>query len=262
MGFKRIIRFQNDFEQGQEKPVNSTLETSDSSKNDTLKVEQLERIWRPESPLECRIDPRSFEGEWIEHKPTTMHQKRIMRIYQDAKGEGRLHAFTCMTIYPSVKDGKLVYQKGLPVVTGFSQRDWEKMLKEFNPSRNSRQMTLTEYMCKILFIIQKLVKSGYEIEAAWEMVCDASQKIGHYRNSYNAKDDFGPKGSRNVCGFYDLGNIGKLIATDPWKRDSGFWVVGDYDPDYFPVVDLRYKYYYNKWLDAGFYFSVGMLAMD
>ena len=214
-----------------------------------------------ESELECRIDPSIFVGAWLEHQPTSRRQKETLDLYQDAKAKGRLHAFTCMTIDTSVKDGKLVYQKGLPIKTGFSQRQWAKMLKDYNPSRNSRQMTRTEYACRNLFLIQRLVESGYEIAEAWEAVCDDSRKIGHYRNSDNPKNDFEPTGSREVCGFCDLGNAWKFLAEDPWEEAGGFWAAGgccDYGSNYYPVADL----YHCDGVGNVSNYGVGMLALD
>lgn len=214
-----------------------------------------------ESELECRIDPNIFVGEWLEHQPTTPRQKETLALYQEAKAKGRLHAFTCMTVDPSVKDGKLVYQKGLPIKTGFSQRQWAKMLKEYNPSRNSRQMTRTEYACRNLFLIQRLVESGYKIEEAWRAVCDDSREIGHYYNSDNAKGDFEPTGSREVCGFCDLANAWKFIAEDSWEEAGGFWAAGGdfyYDCYDFPVADLDH---YGD-VDCECICGVGMLALD
>lgn len=214
-----------------------------------------------ESELECRIDPSIFAGEWLEHQPTSRRQKEILDLYQDAKAKGRLHAFSCMTIDTSVKDGKLVYQKGLPIKTGFSQRQWAKMLKDYNPSRNSRQMTRTEYACRNLYLIQKLVESGYEIAEAWEAVCDDSRKIGHYRNSDNPKNGFEPTGSREVCGFCDLGNAWKFLAEDPWEEAGGFWAAGgnfSNGSGNYPVADL-YRSNYVDYDDGN---GVGMLALD
>ena len=214
-----------------------------------------------ESKLECRIDPNLFAGEWLNHQPTTPRQKETLHLYLDAKAKGRLHTFTCMTIDPSVKDGKLVYQKGLPIKTGFSQRQWAKMLREYNPSRNSRQMTRTEYACRNLFLIQRLVESGYEIEEAWKVICDDSKKIGHYRNSDNPKGTFEPTGSREVCGFCDLANAWKFIAEDPWEKAGGFWAAGGnyyYDSKNNPVADL--DHFYDVDGDNGN--GVGMLALD
>ncbi len=214
-----------------------------------------------ESELECKIDPNIFAGAWLEHKPTTRWQEVTLTLYQDAKTKGRLHTFTCMTIDASVKDGKLVYQKGLPIKTGYSQEKWAKMLKDYNPIRNSRQMTRTEYACRNLFLIQKLVKSGYGIAEAWEAVCDDSRKIGHYSNSDNPKNYFEPTGSREVCGFCDLGNAWKFLAEDPWEKVGGYWSAGGNFMDNSvgtPVADLIHIYNVGDGNNSG----VGMLALD
>lgn len=226
-----------------------------------FEIEENETSSTSESELECKIDPNIFAGTWLKHQPTTKRQKETLALYQDAKAKGRLHTFTCMTIDPSVKDGKLVYQKGLPTKTGFSQNQWEKMLKDYNPSRNSRQMTRTEYACRNLFLIQRLVKSGYEIDEAWKAVCDDSKNIGHYCNSDNNKYDFEPTGSREVGGFCDLGNSWKFIAEDPWEESGGYWIAGgsfNNRSNDNPVADLVY---FNN-VVIGDYDSVGMLALD
>lgn len=210
-----------------------------------------------ESELECRINPNIFAGRWLEHHPTTRRQKETLTLYQDAKAKDRLHAFTCMTIDASVEDGKLVYQKGMPLKTGFSHREWAKMLKDYNPSRNSRQMTRTEYAVRNLYLIQRLVESGYEIAEAWKVVCDDSRKIGHYRSLDNSKYYLEPTGSREVCGFCDLGNTWKLLAEDPWEEAGGFWVAGGYSYDN-PVADLLH--YDTVYIVVDF--GVGMLALD
>lgn len=211
--------------------------------------------------FERKIDPETFKGEWLNHIPTTANQKMILNLYQNAKANGRLHTFTCMAIDPSIKDGKLVYEKGLKPAVGFSQKECEKMLKEYDPSRNSRQMTRTEYACRCLFIIQELVKSGYEVDEAWIVVCDNSTEIGHYGNSYNAECCFEPTGSREIVGFYDLGNTWKLLAEDPWHKDDGYWAAGgNYcDSGYeCPVADLCHFDDVDDVNDGG----VAMLALD
>lgn len=188
-------------------------------------VEMEIAILRGSSELECRIDPSIFNGGLINHKPTTRRQQKTLKIYHEAKVKGKLHAFSCMTIDPSIKDGKLIYQKGLPPAVGLTPKEWKKILREYNPSRNTRQMTPIEYECKNLFLIHKFMKCGYAENEAWTIVCDNSEKIGHYRNSDNAKECFEPTGSREVCGFYDLGNVCKLLAEDPWDDESNeFWM--------------------------------------
>jgi len=213
------------------------------------------------SELECRIDPNIFAGAWLEYQPTSKRQKETLDLYQDAKAKCRLHAFTCMTIDPCVKDGKLVYQKGLSIKTGFSQRQWEKMMKDYNPSRNSRQMTRTEYACRNLYLIQKLVESGYEIAEAWKAVCDDYRKIGHYSNSDNNKYDFEPTGSREVCGFCDLGNAWKFIANDPWEEAGGFWVGGGCYEDHGCCSPVSYLNHHDT-VYIGLYYGIGMIVLD
>lgn len=136
------------------------------------------------------------------------------------------------------------------------------MLKDYNPSRNSRQMTRTEYACRNLYLIQKLVESGYEIAEAWKTVCYDSRKIGHYRNSNNPKNDFEPTGSREVCGFCDLGNAWKFLAEDPWEEAGDFfWAAGGGYVNWshhYPVADLCLSYD----VDNEANFGVGMLALD
>lgn len=215
-----------------------------------------------ESELECRIDPSTFAGEWLNHKPTTWMQREILNLYLNAKNKNMLHAFTCMTIDPAVVDGKLVYQKGLTIKTGLSQNQWVKMLKAYNPSRNSRQMTRTEYACRNLFIIQNLVESGCEIAEAWEAVCDDSKNIGHYRNSDNAKNYFEPTGSREVCGFTDLGNAWKFIAADPWDNIGGYWVAGGNYGSYSDSNPVANSMHYEYVDDDLVTYCVGMLALD
>lgn len=177
---------------------------------------------------EIEIDPRNFEGGcWINHHPTTRIQEQTLGIYLDAKKNGRLKPFTVMSIDPTVINGKLVYQKGMPIVTGYSDKEWKKMARDYNPSRNSRQTTLTEYVIRNIFLINKLIESeNYEITEAWEAVCDNSSKLGHFLDSKNSKPFFEPTGSRNISGFYDLGNVSKIINCDPWEKQSGYRLGG------------------------------------
>lgn len=215
-----------------------------------------------QSELEYRIDPNTFAGRWLNHKPTSERQKETLMLYKEARAKSRLHAFTCMRIDPSILDGKLVYQKGLPSNYNLTVNEWKKMLKEYCPIRNSRQMTRTEYACRNLFIIQKLYKSGeYTIDEAWQAICDDSRKIGLYRDSDDARYGYyEPTGSREVCGFCDLGNTYKLLAEDPWEESGGFWHAGGVYDVYgykFPVAS--HSHYYGG---ENHFRGVGMLALD
>lgn len=88
-----------------------------------------------------------------------------------------------------------------------------------------------------------------------------SRKIGYYDSSYNAKHCLQPTGSREVCGFFDLGNAWKFIAKDPWDEIGGFCITGgDYSDDsrcYSVANQIHYFDVTYKYSDG-----VGVLALD
>ncbi len=170
------------------------------------------------SKLEMRIDPESFKGKWLDHTPTTIRQERILHLFFNAKVDGKLHPFTCMTIAPSILNNQVVYERGLQLGNGFSYLFWENALKNYDPDRNSRIMIESEFACQNLCIIRSLVKDyKYSIDAAWYAVCD---------NSYILKSDISlrkqPSGSNKICNFYDLLSADYIIAKNPWQSSDGF----------------------------------------
>jgi len=65
---------------------------------------------------------------------------------------------------------------------------------------------------------------GWSEEAAWYSVCVDSKKLGHYRNSSDAKLNFELTGSRKIAGKSDLANELKILAKD--EKAGGFWLAG------------------------------------
>lgn len=196
--------------------------------------------------LERRIDPWTFpmDAKWLQHVPQNATQKEIKDLFLDARAKGRLHAFTCMAIDISYneKTGKLRYKKGWFPETGHSYDWWVNMLANFAPHRNSRPMTKTEYACKCLFLIWKLVEEcKLRIDEAWHAVCNRSNKFiankpapcqdTFISDEYNFarrsnlpyyKDGLFATGrTTGICGFHDLGGVYKLLAKDPWEKPEG-----------------------------------------
>ena len=101
---------------------------------------------------------------------------------------------------------------------------WDKAAKDFCPERNSRLGTRAEYVAFLGVLIKKLVESGYYWDEAWWAVCQDSKMLGHYADSKNARGKFEVTGSREVCGFCDLGNTNKILAFD--KKEGTFWRAG------------------------------------
>lgn len=225
------------------------------------------KIMLPRSEFERHIDPWAFQldADWLKYEPRTDRQKQTKELFLDARAKGdRLHAFTCMAIDPSFDPvtGEVVYQPGLPPAVGKSYNWWEGTFKDYAPERNSRVLTRTEGVCKNLELIRRLVTwKKVSVEAAWDTVCDHSAELGHFSDSDNAQNCFEPAGSREVCGFYDLGNAYKILAKDPWEEAGGFWAAGgyyDYFSDNDPLADLGRNYCVDYDNDYG----LGMLALD
>ena len=168
------------------------------------------KILLPRSEFERHIDPLAFQldADWLKYEPRTLRQKQTKNLFLNARAKGRLHAFTCMAIDPSLDPvtGEVVYQPGLPPAVGKSYNDWVTIFKNYAPERNSRVLTITEGVCKNLELIKRLVTwKKHSVEAAWDAVCDHSSELGHFDDSDNIQNGFEPTGSREVCGFYEIG---------------------------------------------------------
>lgn len=220
----------------------------------------------PQSEFERRIDPLRFQLDagWLQYEPKTDRQCQTKELFLAARAKGRLHAFTCMAIDPSLDPvtGELVYQPGLPPAVGKSYKEWESMFENYAPDRNSRVLSKTEGVCKRLELIGRLVEwKKWSIEKAWNTVCDHSRKIGHFKDSDNAKNDFELTGSREICGFYDLGNTFKMLAEDPWEKSGKFLVTsGSYNRDSrdYPING----YYHCNGVWSGIGNALAEIALD
>lgn len=115
---------------------------------------------------------------------------------------------------------KVQYMPGKRPAVGKSYNWWKKAVK------NSKWCfgTKDQYVAFLAVLIKMLVLKGWTVDEAWNAVCNDSSKLGHYRNSYNAKHRFEDTGSREICGFFDLGNTYKILAKDEEK--CGFWMAG------------------------------------
>ena len=100
---------------------------------------------------------------------------------------------------------------------------WAKNAKDFWTERGSRIGTRSEYIAFLAVLIKELVNSGKSVEWAWDAVCNDSKELGHYWNSKDAKRHLEETGSREVCGWYDLGNTGKALTVD---TRGGLWIAG------------------------------------
>ncbi len=203
-----------------------------------------------------RASTLSLKDSFLKHKPQTMEQERLKNSITAGIKAG-LKDFRHPAMDPSLDNGNIVYVKGKKPAVGKSPKYWDSKAKKFMPEKNSRMGSRLKYDAFLCLLIKHLIEEkGYKVADAWKAVCDDSRKLGHYRNSKNAKGKLEPTGSRKVWKFYDWVNTCKIVKDE--NSASGFSLVGGgycNDSDYYPLADVDtiydpdYCYYYGVvWL--------------
>lgn len=207
----------------------------------------------------------SLDDEFMQYPPKTDRERIFKERVEQAIKNG-LKDFWRPVCDPSFDtDGRICYELRKKPAVGQCHIWWAKNAKKFCPERNSRLGTKSEYIAFLAVLIKELVASGKSVELAWDAVCNDSKELGHYWNSKDAKHHLETTGSREVCGWYDLANICKVLAED--KNTGGFWLTcGNYVglSSSGPLAVLYHKsvlYYDGKRYDDN-YCSCGWLVLD
>ena len=204
-----------------------------------IKVPGEEDVFVKVPASELRLD-----DDFMKYEPKTKREQKFKEQVEKAIKSG-LKDFYRPKYDPSCsEDGtSICYAPGKKPAVGKSYNWWEKVAKEFCPERNSRLGTKYEYIAFVAVLIKKLVASGWSVTYAWNSVCNDSKELGHYWNSKNAKCAFETTGSREICGFYDLANTGKILAED--EEIIGFWIAGAHYhcfSESYPLASLGHVY--------------------
>lgn len=168
----------------------------------------------------------SLSDAFMQHEPQNTEEKEFKELLVEVikKGVKDFWRPKYDPVFTDNLDSAISYIPGKFPATGKSYDWWENNAKNVMPSRNSRLGKKAEYIAFLGVLIKKLVEDGWSITDSWAAVCFDSTNLGHYWNSKDARYKFEPTGSREVCGFYDLGNTFKLVATD--ENEEGYWAVG------------------------------------
>ena len=178
----------------------------------------------------------SLNDEFMQYQPKIEIEKKFKYLLKEVIKEG-IADFWRPRMDPSIEQGKICFKLGMEPAVGKSCQWWRDNAKKFNPKRNSRLGTKSQYIAFLGVLIKTLVAEGWNIDEAWYAVCNDSKELGHYKNSENAKYEFEPTGSRVIAGFYDLANTNKILEEDEedktsycvlfangeYKEDYGFW---------------------------------------
>lgn len=202
----------------------------------------------------------SLDDDFLKYQPKTEREQKFKELVETAIKRG-LKDFWRPVCDPSFDDnGCICYEPGnMPAVGDKTYSCWAKNAKEFKPEQGSRLGTKSEYIAFLAVLIKELVASGKSVKWAWNAVCNNSKKLGHYRNSKNAKYAFEDTGSREICGFFDLANTYKILTED--KEVGVFWLAGgSYNNfgNYYPLAYL----YLNDYDFIGNRNSCGWLVFD
>ena len=173
---------------------------------------------KTENEFEIRVDPNTFHGEWLKHKPIGHSEEMAMKLFKKERRKNELPVFACMAIDPSIVNGQIVYGKGMIPAVGYNYPFWKRVLREYDPTRNSRMMSKTEYVYRNMLIVQQLYENGWSVEDSWKAVFRDSKKVGVFRHSIEGKSEMQPTGSYKIGDFYDLGNTRKLLTRDFYQN--------------------------------------------
>lgn len=201
-----------------------------------------------------------LDDAFMNHQPKTKAELNFKEELETAIKKG-LQDFWCPMFDPSFDDnGCICYEPGKMPAVGKSYNWWEKEAEAFCPEQGSRLGIKSERIAFLAVLIKELIASGWKVADAWSAVCNDSKELGHYWNSKDANHDFEPTGSREVCGWYDLANIYKILKEDE-EEAGGFWLAGGIYNRYstsFPLADL----YLNFNRDCDFFGSCGWLVLE
>lgn len=201
----------------------------------------------------------SLKNKFMQYKPVTQNEKELKRRLTILINMG-LQDFYCQKYAPSLNEKQSFdYIVGSEPALGKTYKWWKREAKKYLPERKSRLGTRAEYTAFLGFLIKKLISNGWSASRAWNAVCNDSSQLGNYWNNTTSSARVEPTGSREICGFFDLGNTCKLVSAD--KYDNEFWQFGGtaYENGFeYPLVQ---GFYYANVANEGFC-SVGWIVLE
>lgn len=180
----------------------------------------------------------SLNDDFMKHRPQTA-QERLFKINLTKVIKNGIGDFYRPTMDPSFANEsckKIHYSAGeLPAVGKYYQW-WQEAVD----GTIWKLGTKSQYIAFLGVLIKTLVSKGWKSGKAWNIVCNNSEELGHYCNSYNPKYQLEHTGSREICGFFDLGNTCKILANDD-GTDKFLLAGGCYENygDIYPLSNLR-----------------------
>lgn len=206
-----------------------------------------------------------LDDEFMKHEPQTGRERKLKRRLAAVILAGDVKDFWCPKHNPSFneEENRIYFEMGsTPATISKTFYEWDKLAKKFMPKCKSRLGTKDEYVVFLGFIIKSLVETGWEINAAWNAVCNDSYALGHYKNNSQqvaSEIIHEPTSSREVCGFYDLADSVKYLGED---EDSACYYIASGccydDSDKCPISSI----YPDNATNYSYPHSVGWVVLE
>lgn len=210
-----------------------------------------------------RASELSLEDDFLKHEPETDKQREFKNQLIKAIKAG-LRDFRAQVMDPSLDEqGEIYYQEDKVPALKILKECWDKKAKDFMPEKNSRIGTTNERIAFLgLFIKYLIEEEDYTVSKAWEEVCDHSEMLGWYNNSFKGKYVMGLycyTGSMQVGKWYDLANTCKItIDNDEFLLVGGCYT--DNGKDH-PLADVN-SVHRPGYVDISSQISVLWIVMD
>lgn len=153
------------------------------------------------------MEERKCISDWIRSiDPDVFYTKKFLfDLIQEALFKVN-YDYYIPTIEPSIKRGKIYYERGQNVAIGMNGLVWEKKAKKFAPEYQSR---LANFYELLLWYIYRCAKGYWNISYLF----DDSSNAGNYRNSPDSTGMLNLSGQYEVGGYCDgIGNTAKIIG--------------------------------------------------
>jgi hypothetical protein len=182
----------------------------------------------------------SLTDDFMNYQPKTLREEMLKESISKAItiGTKDFHRPIMDPSYANKACDIIHYKAGESPATEKSYNFWKETLKD--PDSRWCFGTKSQYVSFLGVLIKMLVAKEWTVEEAWDAICNDSKKLGNYWDSENSKHRMELTGSVEICGFFDLANTYKMLATD--EESNCYWIAGgtyDYSGSTNPLADLE-----------------------
>lgn len=156
---------------------------------------------------------------------------------------------------------EIIFEAGQHPAVGHSYNWWRKVVGYSSgvEEKDWKLGTVEQYNTFLVWIVNNLVNSGWQVEKAIYAVKADSKELGHYMDSNNSLNTLETTGSRKVCNVFDLGNTCKFLRS--YNEEKYYCLAGGWfqtNGDSYPLADIIME----EQVDLDNEHSVGWLVLE